>query len=537
MPVPGSLIRPTTARLSAPHRPAAWLLLALALMLVGRAHAEQHLDPLGGGGGGAFEAHCPAGQLLAGFDLHAGDDVDAIRPLCVTASGPRETSAPAAEGNWYGGSGGGPASVACNRYAPVVTGMYVAWEGEDTIIVNTIHLFCSDAAGRDASSDRASAVFDGPEIDGGAPPFQTFHFADQRTQRCPQGQVAVGVHGRSGKWLDAIGLICGAAFSPASSTPGAVTAIGKVNTGTPSPARPPMSICQRARDARARQSPAAADLQAQCNALRATSAVIDRPALATADAGNSMPRAPTAYLYSVDRDGALRWFRQDNGGQLQGSRSVDTSWDQFRQVFAGGDGVIYVITQRGALMRYRHAGYASGSSRNVSGAWEAPQQLASDWGEYTQAFSAGHGVIYAIARDGTLKWYRHTGFANGKATLDGPRDVGRGWNGLTVFSAGDGVIYTITPDGVLRWYRHVAFMTGGALDAPGAWQGRTQVAVGWGGFEHVFAAGGGVIYVVRQDGQLLRYRHLGYLTGASAWDSPQPVASGWKQLRQAFAQP
>ncbi|MEP6633168.1 MAG: tachylectin-related carbohydrate-binding protein, partial [Luteimonas sp.] len=204
---------------------------------------------------------------------------------------------------------------------------------------------------------------------------------------------------------------------------------------------------------------------------------------------------------------------------------------------AGGDGIIYAITKKGSLMRYRHAGFATGSGKNDPGSWQAPQQLASGWGDYTQAFSVGHGVIYAIARDGTLQWFRHTGFSGGKATMDGPRNVGHGWNGLKAFSGGDGVMYTIAPDGKLRWYKHNAFMTGGGLDTPGAWENRTEVGSGWNGFDRVFAAGNGVIYAVAHDGTLLRYRHRGYQTGKFAWDAAQPVATGWGNLRGAFAQP
>src|SRR5713101_7523598 len=42
--------------------------------------------PVGGPGGGEFVARCPSGQFLGGVELRAGDDIDAIRPLCRTPS-------------------------------------------------------------------------------------------------------------------------------------------------------------------------------------------------------------------------------------------------------------------------------------------------------------------------------------------------------------------------------------------------------------------------------------------------------------------
>jgi hypothetical protein len=86
---------------------------------------------------------------------------------------------------------------------------------------------------------------------------------DTQGQICPPGLLPVGISGRSGKWLDAFGLICGA--SPLNGS--TVKSIGRVNTGSDSQ-RPARTICEAARDARARNSPAAANLEAQCAASK-----------------------------------------------------------------------------------------------------------------------------------------------------------------------------------------------------------------------------------------------------------------------------
>jgi hypothetical protein len=270
---------------------------ALALLLAGNAHADAFLNSIGGEGGGQFQEHCANNDLLIGFELRVGDDVDAIRPLCVPAYGSRhvgaavfttgsglitnnaDSSAPwgisqRLESGWHGGTGGGLTRILCPNDQPIVTGMFVAAEGVDTVIVNNIHLFCAEASPTRVDSEHPAAIFDAPAYRassavfgigrGGSQPYR-----DNNTQRCPGGTVAVGVHGRSGKWLDAIGLICAAPYVDASRAP--VKSIGRVNTGT-SPPGPPMSLCERARNARARNSPAAPNLEAQCKAIESQAA-------------------------------------------------------------------------------------------------------------------------------------------------------------------------------------------------------------------------------------------------------------------------
>jgi hypothetical protein len=83
---------------------------------------------------------------------------------------------------------------------------------------------------------------------------------------CPENQVAVGVHGRSGRWLDAVGLICAEPRIDATH----VKTLGRVVTDKPSAPHPAgWTICDSARDARSRNSPAAPNLEAQCARLPA----------------------------------------------------------------------------------------------------------------------------------------------------------------------------------------------------------------------------------------------------------------------------
>jgi hypothetical protein len=265
--------------------------LALAMTFAGRVRADVFLDPVGGPGGSQFRARCADGELLTGVELRAGNDIDAIRPLCVQAFGPAETNTPAfttgsglstttvkvafgtvnvpvLASGWFGGPGGVLNSVVCPRDQPIVVGMDLFSEGYDVLTVNTIKLFCGLAANQQGgSANLVASVFEAPTI-----PYkvrfvlQTQPKRSNGSFRCPAGLVAAGIHGRSGRWLDALGLICDEpriAPPPASSANG-VKAMGRVKLGAPS--GPSISICEAARQARERNSPAAAGLEAQCRA-------------------------------------------------------------------------------------------------------------------------------------------------------------------------------------------------------------------------------------------------------------------------------
>lgn len=244
------------------------------------ASADVYLEAIGGPGGGGFVAHCGQGELLTGFDLRVADDVDSIAMICLSADGSQYHSSPAR----YGGHGGGPLQLVCPHDRPLLTGLYILSEGEKTEIVNSIHLYCVTSVGQQPSQEPAAA-FDGPRI----PSSSAFHsvpYAGEAQQACPVGFVGVGMNGRSGVWLDAVGLICG---QPAPAKP--PVALGRVKstakpalrypvptTASESNARaaegailtqsadhePP--ICAYARSARARHSPAAASLESQCRA-------------------------------------------------------------------------------------------------------------------------------------------------------------------------------------------------------------------------------------------------------------------------------
>jgi hypothetical protein len=315
-------------------------LLAGLLVPVPAAHAQadQILQASGGTGGGQYVARCPAGEVLTGFDLRTGDDVDAIRPLCVAVRGPADVGPIDPYPSQFGGGGGGPLRIGCPSNAPLVIGMEILAEGVKTVIVNNIHLFCGLAIANQTLPGGPSAVFDGPPAQysdaiifatgNSVQHYGTFtdpHDRDFGPQICPKDLVAVGINGRSGIWLDAVGLICGAPplvvapAQPANITPGNAgkrpVALGRVKISSPvatkvnsgreidtailaqanSPNDPP--ICVSARTARLRNSPAAPGLERQCATARAnasqSSSPGETPPAASVPAADGPPvRAP-----------------------------------------------------------------------------------------------------------------------------------------------------------------------------------------------------------------------------------------------------
>lgn len=243
------------------HRSLIWLSAGM-LCFAASAHAQSDivLAPIGGSGGGQFTGRCPSGQLLNGVELRTGHDVDSIKPICLLAdTGQRQPYTAR-----FGGEGGGePTPYVCPHHDAIVTGIKIAYEG-NPLVVKNIHLLCG------AASTSQVREFPGDRFDGYSRPrtgiMTPFRTVGSGEQRCPTGLVAVGIHGRSGVWLDAVGLICAAPLVTGTQ-PGPPKALGRVQSASPS--GQPRSLCDSARAARARNSPSAPGLEARCRAAGA----------------------------------------------------------------------------------------------------------------------------------------------------------------------------------------------------------------------------------------------------------------------------
>ena len=267
----------------------------------------------------------------------------------------------------------------------------------------------------------------------------------------------------------------------------------------------------------------------------------------------SAPGARPAYIYGVLPNGTLRWYRHDGRGrgstEWQGPRDITSGFQGLKQIFGSVYKYFFTIASDGALKRYPH------SATDVAGDFATrgdfvPRNAGNGWLNFKHVFSTGgesadqgDHIIYAVAQDGTLKWYRYTPvLVYGDKPWQGPKDIGSGWgNFKNVFSTGNGVIYAITPEGKLLWHKHNFYEYGVGSEGQGkdglaAWEGPREVGRGWQNFKHVFSSGEGVIYAVTKEGKLLWYQHQGFLTGSNIWLGPREVGiSGWENFEHVFA--
>ena len=254
---------------------------------------------------------------------------------------------------------------------------------------------------------------------------------------------------------------------------------------------------------------------------------------------------PAALAFGADTAPNSNWW-DGNASRLEidqisapaASMTIHTRYPgpagQLKQVFPGDDGVIYAIAGNGDLWWYRHSGRNDGSFAWTDG---SPKKIGVGWSSLRTVFSGGNGVIYGINDAGDLLWYRHDGRNDGSFAwaAGSPKKVGTGWGGLRkVFSGGNGVIYGINDASELMWYRHDGRGDGSFVWAAGS---PKKVGIGWGSLRTVFSGGDGVIYGINDSGDLLWYRHDGRNDGSFAWaaGSPKKVGVGWGGLRTVFS--
>jgi hypothetical protein len=181
----------------------------------------------------------------------------------------------------------------------------------------------------------------------------------------------------------------------------------------------------------------------------------------------------------------------DGSPNWKGPTTVGNGWQGFSRIVAGGDGVVYGITPDGLIKWYKHNGYIDGTAVNGwSGPIDVDQVVrrgvvttrVTNWANFKQVFSGGEGILYGVSNDGVLTWFHHSGYLNGTVQWEGPKNVGTGWqNFKKVFSPGDGNIYALTTGGDLLWYKHEGYKDGSAR-----WQGPVTIAHGWQDFLFVF---------------------------------------------------
>jgi hypothetical protein len=246
------------------------------------------------------------------------------------------------------------------------------------------------------------------------------------------------------------------------------------------------------------------------------------------------PNYQPLWIYALKNDGDLIWYRKDTSATpWQGPKKVGNGWADFKEVITAGGNSIYALTKDGTLRWSQHDGFNDGTFR-----WKNWVNIGNGW-RFTKIFTGGEGVIYALKEDGTLLWYRHSGYLDGggASTLSAPRAVGSGWNSfLDIFSTGEGKVYAVKPDGALVLYQHIGYATGER-----SWAPPRQVGNGWNSFRQIVPAGDGVMLGISEDGRVLWYKHLGlsapnrYARLRETWEGPVEIGRGFVGVKNVIA--
>ncbi len=210
------------------------------------------------------------------------------------------------------------------------------------------------------------------------------------------------------------------------------------------------------------------------------------------------------------------------------SNQADRAAQNGRMVFGDGNSNIYGIEKNGTLKFYKHSGSANGT-------WSWSKEglvVGTGWDVFNHVFTGGSGVIYAVDGLGQLRWYKHLDQVNGSATWHSASGsiVGTGWHFNQIFAApnGTGVIYAVNAAGELRWYKHSGFASG-----TNAWSTGSGNIVGtaFNTLKNLIASEDGTMYGVDENQNLRWYKHLGHATGTFTWasNSAAIIGDGWVQ--------
>jgi hypothetical protein len=156
----------------------------------------------GGGGGTPFRFECPPDEYLAGVDGRTGNWVDQIRAVCVTS---RQLGARGkASGPFFGGPGGISRNIIC-PLDHAISGWEIQQTRGDITKVGYVKPRCRELF-------PPHKLFQFTRVWGLVQPKSSAigaAFGATPVQRdCPEGELAAGIHGAAGLFVDRVGLIC-----------------------------------------------------------------------------------------------------------------------------------------------------------------------------------------------------------------------------------------------------------------------------------------------------------------------------------------
>lgn len=153
---------------------------------------------VGGPGGGAFAAPCPAGTFLTGIQARQGEWIDQISAICSRWNPQTQAMEQAFVSRPFGGSGGSPAEMRCAGRGVIATLQGRQADNRDRT-VNYLSFSCVDPLQPSRTVSKVGLnTFGDQSVD--------YSFGDYAG--CGPDRIAAGIHGRAGAFLDAVGLIC-----------------------------------------------------------------------------------------------------------------------------------------------------------------------------------------------------------------------------------------------------------------------------------------------------------------------------------------
>jgi hypothetical protein len=153
----------------------------------------------GGNGGGPFRLSCPSGMAMIGLRARHGAWVDSLSPICAIWVRNNRTLGEIDEQPGTGGGGGGPGWMRCQGPRGAVVGLYVWQAANSDRSVGRIYLSCGDYEQPTKFANKLPGGADGIGQSIGGPRVEL---------RCGANEVAVGLYGRSGAFIDRVGLLC-----------------------------------------------------------------------------------------------------------------------------------------------------------------------------------------------------------------------------------------------------------------------------------------------------------------------------------------
>ncbi|MFG2059050.1 N,N-dimethylformamidase beta subunit family domain-containing protein [Micromonospora sp. NPDC048930] len=192
---------------------------------------------------------------------------------------------------------------------------------------------------------------------------------------------------------------------------------------------------------------------------------------------------------------------------------------RFIQLVGGGNGVIYAIQADGSLLWYRHSGWQTAASGWASG---SGRKIGTGWNQFVTVLGSTDGSLYGVRADGTIHLHHYicTDLTTGAGYWTGGRQIGTGFARFPRVFGFDGAIYGVDAKGDLYGYRYIR--------STGRWNGGTRIDVGRDFTSYQLQAdASGVIYGWRF-GEIFWFQHLG--RGLWAQGSGFRVGSGFTEL-------